>query len=123
MIYWPTTADEFDAYIPNALAYEPQDGDPTPFLAVRNNVGLDVISADFVFDGVTPLYFFAHFTNWDAGLTPGEYTYRLTLGGDGKVLSEGLLIVGDYQPAENIQYDKPTTYEQYDPNASASDNA
>lgn len=116
MIYWPITADEFDIYIPNALAYEPQDGDPRPVLTVRNNVGLDVVSGEIEFDSVTPLYFFQHRDAWDrSDMTPGEYTYRLTLGEGGKVLSEGLLIVGEYQPAANIQYDKPTTYEQYEP--------
>lgn len=115
MIYWPITADEFDLYIPNASGYAPQESDPRPVLTVRSNVGLELEDAEMEFDTVTPLYFFQRWTNWEVGLVPGEYTYRLTLGAEGRVLSEGILVVGDYKPADCIQYDKPTTYEQYQP--------
>lgn len=114
MIYWPISAEALDIYIPNASGYIPADGEPAPRLEVRSNVNLNTVTLDWEPDGVTPLYFFRRIQGWTLpeGMAAGEYTYTLRLGEDGKVLSEGLLIVGDYAvPRE--QYEKTIQYEQY----------
>lgn len=103
--------------IPNASGYTPAADDPALWMEVRNNVGLQEFPGELDGAAVTPMYISMTF---DHGLLPdempdGEYDYALRLGEDGPVISCGLLIVGDYQPAESIQYDKPTTYEQYQP--------
>lgn len=115
MIYWPITADEFDIYIPNASGYAPLESDSRPVLTVRSNVDLEVFHSEMEFDTVTPLYFHGHVESLDADLAPGEYTYKLALGLGGPVLSEGILVIGDYKPADSIQYETPITYEQYQP--------
>lgn len=117
MIYWPRQAEEFTIVIPNASGYKPAADDPALWLEVRNNVGLQEFPG--VLDGaaVTARYISMTFIDWGVPdeMPDGEYDYALRLGAEGPVISCGLLIVGDYQPAESIQYDKPTTYEQYQP--------
>lgn len=100
--------------IPNATGYTPAADDPALWLEVRNNVGLQVLGNGFEPDEVTPLYFATTGTNWAVpeGMPEGEYTYALRLGAGGKMLSEGLLIVGDYKPARK-EYEKTIEYEQY----------
>lgn len=114
MIYWPRIADEFTMRIPNAAGYTPADDDPALWLEVRNNVGLRVFGNGIVPVEVTPLYFVFYEENWaiPEDWATGEYTYALRLGAGGRVLSEGLLIVGDYQAART-EYDKTIEYEQY----------
>lgn len=115
MIYWPANLEDFDVHIPNAAGYAPQPGDPLPALSIRSNVDLEVFHTEMAFDSVTPLYFHGHVESLDADLAPGEYTYKLALGWGGPVLSGGILVIGDYKPADSIQYETPITYEQYQP--------
>lgn len=100
--------------IPNATGYTPAAGDPAPWLEVRNNVGLQVLGNGIEPDEVSPLYFVASFDDWAApeGMPEGEYTYALRLGAGGKMLSEGLLIIGNYTPTRK-EYEKTIEYEQY----------
>lgn len=114
MIYWPIQADEFTMNIPNATGYTPAAGDPALWLEVRDNVGLQVYGNGFEPDTITPLYIVKSESDWAVpeGMNEGEYTYTLRLGAGGVVLSEGLLIVGDYKPART-EYEKTIEYEQY----------
>lgn len=114
MIYWPKQADEFTMRIPNATGYIPAAGDPALWLEVRNNVGLRVFGNGFVPGEVTPLYFVFYEENWSVpeDWATGEYTYTLRLGAGGIVLSEGLVVIGDYTP-ERKEYDKKIEYKQY----------
>lgn len=116
MIYWPNTpGTTWELFIPNPTGYIPADGDdPQAFLTIRNNVGLWDVSGDIIFDSITPSYFRISFTISEDSdpMVPGEYTYRLTQYQDGPVLSEGVLVIGEYQsPTE--QYEKTIEYEQY----------
>ena len=103
--------------IPNASGYTPAADDPALWLEVRNNVGLQDFPGGLDGAAVTALYISMTFDDWllSDEMPDGEYDYALRLGAKGPVISCGLLIVGDYKPAESIQYDKPTTYEQYQP--------
>ena len=112
MIYWPKQADEFTMRIPNPLGYIPADGDPALWLEIRNNVGLQVYGAGMEPDDITPLYFVETWDDWNVSEAAGEYSYTLRLGAGGIVLSEGLLVVGDYTP-ERKEYDKKIEYKQY----------
>ena len=115
MIYWPKQADEFTIRIPNATGYIPAAGDPAVWLEIRNNVGLKVYGTGMEPDEITPLYFVkTDVSGWTVpeGAADGEYTYTLRLGAGGIVLSEGLLVVGDYTP-ERKEYDKKIEYKQY----------
>lgn len=100
--------------IPNATGYTPAAGDPALWLEVRDNVGLQVYGNGIVPNTITPLYFVESWSDWAVpeGMNEGEYTYTLRLGAGGVVLSEGLLIVGDYKPART-EYEKTIEYEQY----------
>lgn len=114
MIYWPIQAEEFTMRFPNATGYTPAAGDPALWLGIRNNVGLQVVDGGWEPDEITPLYFVKTGSGRtipeDAG--EGEYTYTLRLGAGGIVLSEGLLVAGDYTP-ERKEYDKKIEYKQY----------
>lgn len=111
MIYWPKADTELITRIPNATGYAPDGSDPALWLEVRNNVGLLAVCGGLSDYDVTPLYIEA--TIGDTAQMPeGEYTYALRLGAGGKMLSEGLLIVGDYTPARK-EYEKTIEYEQY----------
>lgn len=117
MIYWPREAEEFTMRIPNATGYTPAEGDPALWLEVRNNVGLRVFGNGIVPVEVTPLYFEFYQENWGIPeeWATGEYSYTLRLGAGGIVLSQGLLIVGDYK-GDREQYETSVNYEQYGQN-------
>ena len=117
MIYWPREAEEFTMRFPNPLGYTPADGDPALWLEIRNNVGLQVYATGMEPDEITPLYFVKTGSGWTVPeeAADGEYTYTLRLGAGGIVLSQGLLIVGDYK-GDREQYETSVNYEQYGQN-------
>lgn len=114
MIYWPQTDTDFVTRIPNAAGYVPSEGDPALWIEVRNNVGHLAVSGGVADYDVTNLYIEATIGN-TAQMPEGEYTYTLKLGAGGMVISNGLLIVGDYQ-ADREQYETSVNYEQYGQN-------
>lgn len=114
MIYWPREAEDFVTRIPNAAGYVPADGDPALWIEVRNNVGRLSVSGGIARYDVTPLYVEATIGGTDT-MPEGEYTYTVKLGSGGRVISQGLLIVGDYK-GDREQYETSVNYEQYGQN-------
>lgn len=105
MIYWPQNT-QIETYIPNVLGVQ---GVESPYLAIINNVGRKVYEGAVELTRISPLYFVAEIGGVSE-LPAGEYTYRLTDGD--MVLSEGLVIVGEYEVERN-EYKKVIEYEQY----------
>ena len=121
MIYWPITPGaEYDIAFPNNLGITEADlEDESVDIEVRNTVGLwEMVGSGWIFDVISPLWLIIHQANpddADPGYFPpaGEYEYRLRLGD--RILSIGILIFGDYKPAQAQQYDDtPIEYEQYE---------
>ena len=126
MIYWNTTPGaEFRIAVPNQYGLSVLDVEGlTLRFEVKNDVGLWVVSSGaLAIDSITPNWISTDVTNpqdlaADAYPPQGEYTYRAILWDEEhsrevRDLSAGLMIFGTYT-AEHDQYNKPTTYEQYD---------
>ena len=126
MIYWNTTPGaEFRIEVPNQYGLSVLDVEGLYLrFEVKNDVGLWVVSSGaLAIDSITPNWIATDVTNpqdlaADAYPPQGEYTYRAILWDEAhsrevRDLSAGLMIFGTYT-AERDQYNKPTTYEQYD---------
>lgn len=114
MIYWPLPPAPVRWDFPNSFQLTEEDVPGGLVLEIRSDVGLWTIDGDVAPVTFTPGYIRYEFDQYPVDTLPaeGEYTYILK-DGDGRVLSTGLLIVGDYFP-EREQYEKPIQYEQYD---------
>lgn len=106
MIYLANTTDAQVAYIPRDT-----DFTGTLSLSLKSTVDLDTpyISATVLdLDVFRTVYAVA--VELPEGIQQGEYRYELKAGD--VTVSTGVLVIGDYTNAEE-QYNKPTTYEQY----------
>lgn len=113
MIYWPQPPAPVQWDFPNSFQLTAEEVPGGLSLELRNDVGLWTIDAELDRLTFTPGYIRFGFNQvLEDFPTEGEYTYTLK-DGDGRVLSTGLLIAGDYH-ADREQYDKPIQYEQYD---------
>ncbi len=121
MIYWPITPGaEYDIAFPNNLGITEADlEDATVDIEIRNTVGdWEMVGSGWTFDAVSPLWLILWCSNPDEQESDyfppaGEYEYRLRVGD--RVLSQGILVFGEYKAAGDDQYDETSTeYEQYE---------
>lgn len=114
MLYYPLPPSHIEWDFPNnySLTGE-EDATGEIRLELRNDVGRWTIDGELAELTFTPGYIRYEFDMAEDNPFPpeGEYTYILT-DGDGRVLSTGLMIVGDYTP-DRSEHDTTIEYSQY----------
>ena len=114
MLYWPLPPASVEWDFPNnySLTGE-EEATGTITLELRNDVGRWSFDGDIDPVDFTPGYIRFGFDQQPEDSYPaeGEYTYILT-DGDGRILSTGLIIVGDYTP-DRSENDTTIEYNQY----------
>lgn len=113
MLYWPLPPASVELDFPNNLRLTSEDITGELHLELRNDVGRWTFGGDIAPATFTPGYIRFGFDQQPEDSYPaeGEYTYILT-DGDGRVLSTGLIIVGDYTP-DRSEHDTTIEYSQY----------
>ena len=106
MIYLSKNTDAQRVKIPRAQAGEPKTLKlSSTFMGGEVSLPVEVVAAK-------NLYIEVEVTMPSKKLPEGEYVYELA-GEDGRALSKGIAVVGDYTPNIVDNEDKETIYKQY----------
>lgn len=116
MIYWTMTpGTTMVTSFPNSYGFAAAGWEETLVLVIRNDTGRWVIDGEWGDTEVTANYFINYWDLPEDYVSPfpqGEYTYLLLRGWDGPIVSEGIIIIGDYK-AQREENEQTIYYEQY----------